>query len=77
MSVDGVLCVLGSDRGCVVEGHGGRGFPPFSAAPTCVFWVPRMGPGTSPGQPSMLRLHPPPPWSLASLAQSGEHLLQS
>ncbi len=55
MSVDGVLCVLEPDRGCVGEGHGGGGVPLFSAGPTCVFWVPRMGPGTSPGQPSMLR----------------------
>ncbi len=50
MSVGGVLCVLGPDRGCVFEGHeGGGGFPAFSAGPICVFLVPRMG------QPSMLR----------------------
>ncbi len=50
-----MLSVLGPDEGCVVEGHGGGSPPLFSAGPTCVFWVPRMGTGTSHGQPSILR----------------------
>ncbi len=53
MSVDGVFCVLGLDGGvlCRVMSV----VSPFSARPTCVFMVPRMGPVTIPGQPSILR----------------------
>ncbi len=54
MSVYGVVCVLGPDRGCVVEAHGVVS-PFFLQGLPVFYWVPRIGPGISPGQPSILR----------------------